>query len=159
MLVAEEAVEIRVLRKQGKSIREIARMLAVSRNTVRRYLRGEGSTHYEREARPGKLDHYKQYIAERVRAAAPEWIPAPVLLRELRALGYPGGVSILKDHLATLIELCNELRLGGIAAQYPALAQTAAEKGSVATLKTVTEEVPRGTGRRGLRQRDRTACR
>jgi DNA replication protein DnaC len=27
-----------------------------------------------------------------------------------------------------LIELCNELRLGGIAAQYPALAQTAAEK-------------------------------
>ena len=27
-----------------------------------------------------------------------------------------------------LIALCNELRLGGIAAQYPALAQTAAEK-------------------------------
>ena len=27
-----------------------------------------------------------------------------------------------------LIELCNELRLGGIAAQYPALAQNAAEK-------------------------------
>ena len=31
--------------------------------------------------------------------------------------------------------------------------------GSVATLKTVTEEAPRGTGRRGLRQPDRTACR
>jgi transposase len=42
MLVAEEAVEIRVLSRQGKSIREIARMLDVSRNTVRRYLRGEG---------------------------------------------------------------------------------------------------------------------
>ena len=42
MLVAEEAVEIRVLRRQGKSIREIARMLEVSRNTVQRYLRGEG---------------------------------------------------------------------------------------------------------------------
>jgi hypothetical protein len=27
-----------------------------------------------------------------------------------------------------LTELCNELRLGGIAAQYPALAQNAAEK-------------------------------
>src|SRR6202789_3717185 len=27
-----------------------------------------------------------------------------------------------------LIELCNELRLGGIATQYPSLAQTAAEK-------------------------------
>ena len=32
MLVAEEAVEIRVLRRQGKSIREIARLLEVSRN-------------------------------------------------------------------------------------------------------------------------------
>jgi DNA-binding NarL/FixJ family response regulator len=35
MLVAEGAVEIRVLSRQGKSIREIARMLEVSRNTVR----------------------------------------------------------------------------------------------------------------------------
>jgi transposase len=35
MLVAEEAVEIRILKRQGKSIREIARMLDVSRNTVR----------------------------------------------------------------------------------------------------------------------------
>jgi len=39
MLVAEEAVEIRVLKRQGKSIREIARTLDVLRNTVRRYLR------------------------------------------------------------------------------------------------------------------------
>jgi len=102
MLVAEEAVEIRVLRRQGKSIREITRLLEVSRNTVRRYLRSEGLPHYERGARPSKLDRYKQYVAERVKAAAPEWIPATVLLRELRALGYPGGISILKDHLATL---------------------------------------------------------
>ncbi len=102
MLVVEEAVEIRVLRRQGKSIREIARTLEVSRNTVRRYLRSEGLPHYEREARPGRLDPYKDYLAARVKAAAPEWIPATVLLRELRARGYRGGISILKDHLATL---------------------------------------------------------
>ena len=102
MLVAEEAVEIRVLRKQGKSIREIARMLDVSRNTVRRYLRGQGLPRYEREARPSKLDPYKHYIDERVKAAAPDWIPATVLLRGLNALGYTGGYSILKDRLATL---------------------------------------------------------
>jgi transposase len=41
MLMAEEVVEIWVLRRQGKSIREIARMLDVSRNTVRRYLRAK----------------------------------------------------------------------------------------------------------------------
>jgi len=65
MLVAEEAVEIRVLSKQGKSIRDIARLLKVSRNTARRYVRGEGLPRYERKARPSKLDDYKQYIAER----------------------------------------------------------------------------------------------
>jgi transposase len=102
MLVAEEAVEIWVLRRQGKSIREIARMLDVSRNTVRRYLRIERLPPHERAARPSKLDPYQHYIDERVKAAAPDWIPATVLLRELRALGYPGGYSILKDHLATL---------------------------------------------------------
>jgi transposase len=42
LLVAEEAVEIRALRRQGNSIREIARMLNLSRNTRRRYLRSEG---------------------------------------------------------------------------------------------------------------------
>jgi len=102
MLVAEEAVGIRVLRRQGKSIRAIARMLGVSRNTARRYLRGEGLPHYARDARPSKLDSYKHYLAERVKAAAPDWIPATVLLRELRARGYPGGISILKDYLARL---------------------------------------------------------
>jgi transposase len=102
MLVAEEAVEIRVLRRQGKSIRAIARMLEVSRNTVRRYIRRQGLPHYERDARPSKLDSYKHYLAERVKAAAPDWIPATVLLRELMALGYAGSISILKDHLATL---------------------------------------------------------
>jgi len=81
MLVAEKAVEIRVLRRQGKSIREIARMLDVSRNTVRRYLRSEGLPRYQREARPSKLDPYKHYLDERTRAATPDWIPATVLMR------------------------------------------------------------------------------
>ena len=101
-LVAEEAVEIRVLKRQGKSIREIARALELSRNTVRRYLRGKGLPHYARKARPSKLDPYKHHIADRVEAAAPDWIPATVLLRELKALGYAGGISILKEYLATL---------------------------------------------------------
>lgn len=40
MLTQENVVEIHVLHRQGKSIREIARELDVSRNTVERYLRG-----------------------------------------------------------------------------------------------------------------------
>src|SRR5262249_3720011 len=77
----------------------IARMLKLSRNTVRRYLRSEGLAHYQREPGPSKLDRYKQYLAERVKAAAPDWIPATVLLHELKALGYSGSYSILKEHL------------------------------------------------------------
>jgi transposase len=102
MLVAEEAVEIRVLSRQGKRIRAIARTLRVSRNTVRRYLRSPGLPRYRREPRAGKLEAYKQYIAERVQAAAPEWIPAVVLFRELKALGYAGGLTTLKLHLIKL---------------------------------------------------------
>jgi transposase len=65
---------IRVLRRQGKSIPEIARVLEVWRNTVRRYLPGKGLPRYERELRPSKLDPYKHYLAERVKAAAPDWM-------------------------------------------------------------------------------------
>lgn len=102
MLVAEETVEIRVLSRQGQSIRAIARTLGVSRNTVRRYLRNEGWPRYRREPRATKLDGYKRRLGERVKAAAPEWIPAAVLFRELKALGYTGGLTTLKLYLARL---------------------------------------------------------
>jgi transposase len=83
-LAAEETVGIRVLSRQGKSIRAIARTLGVSRNMVRRYLRGQGLPRYRREPRATKLDSYKHYLTERVRAAAPEWLPAAVLFSELK---------------------------------------------------------------------------
>ena len=41
MVGVEMALEIRVLHRHGKSIREIARETGVARNTVRRYLRDE----------------------------------------------------------------------------------------------------------------------
>jgi transposase len=102
MMVMEEAVEIRVLSRQGKSIRAITRTFRVSRNTVRRYLRGQEVPRYRRGPRATKLDSYKQYIGEPVKAAAPEWKPAAVLFRELRAPGYSGGLTTLKLYLAKL---------------------------------------------------------
>jgi len=101
MLTQENAVEIRVLARQGMGIKEIARELGVSRNTVRKYLRnGVQAAYAPREPRPTKLDPYKTYLQERIEAAKPRWIPAPVLLREIQALGYPGGISQLKAYLA-----------------------------------------------------------
>ncbi len=98
MLTVEEQVEITVLEKHGESIHGIARSLGVSRNTVRRYLR-EGEAASVRKPgpkRPEKLDPYKDYIVERMKAAAPDVIPAAVLLREIQARGYDGGYTRLK---------------------------------------------------------------
>jgi len=96
-------VEIKVLSRQGKSIREIARMLGVSRNTVRRYLVQERLPKYKARApRSAKLDPFKGYVRQRVTQAKPTWLPATVLLREIREQGYPGGISQLKAFLAPL---------------------------------------------------------
>jgi transposase len=103
MVGTEAALEIRVLHRHGKSIREIAREMSLSRNTVRRYLRDEAAARYKpRLPRLTKLDPFKDYITERVRSAAPEWIPGSVLLSELRERGYEGGYTMLKLFLASL---------------------------------------------------------
>ena len=89
--------------RRGEGVREIARQLDCSRNTVRRYLRDEAARRYgPREPRACKLDEYKGYLCERVEQARPRWIPATVLLRELRQRGYAGGISQLKAWLAPL---------------------------------------------------------
>lgn len=96
-------MEIQVLARQGHGIKAIARMLGVSRNTVRRYLREGAHPGYgPREPRVGKLDAYKDYLRARVEAARPHWIPATVLLREIQGQGYDGGISQLKAWLAPL---------------------------------------------------------
>ncbi len=95
-------MEIRILRRQGKSIRSIAKELSISRETVRKYLRSPGlePCYGPRALRPSKLDLFKEYIQRRLRDAAPRRLPATVLLREIRERGYEGGISILKDWLA-----------------------------------------------------------
>ena len=53
----ETVVEIKVLARQGKSIKEIQRELGDPRNTVRKYLRsGEVPRYGPRAPRPTKLD-------------------------------------------------------------------------------------------------------
>jgi transposase len=97
MLGAEGGLEIRILHRHGKGIREIAHETGTARNTVRRYLRDESATRYkQRPARATKLDPFKTYVVERLGAAAPERIPASVLLRELRERGYSGCCAAIR---------------------------------------------------------------
>ena len=102
MLTQEEAVEAKVLARQGKGVREIARDLGLSRNTVRRYLRGAQARYTPRPAKPTKLAPFEEYVRSRLAAAHPDVIPATVLLRELAERGYGGGISQLKAFMAPL---------------------------------------------------------
>jgi len=89
--------------RRGEGIRQIARQLGCSRNTVRRYLREEAAARYgPRAPRATKLEPFKEYVLDRVEQARPRWIPATVLLREIAERGYAGGISQLKAFLAPL---------------------------------------------------------
>lgn len=75
MLTQEQAVEIRILERQDRSIRRIMRDTGLSHNTVRKYLRGGGNATYgSREPRAYKLDPYKTYLHQRIEQARPDWI-------------------------------------------------------------------------------------
>jgi transposase len=88
--------------RRGDGVREIARQLRCSRNTLRRYLRDEQAQRYEaRQPRACKLDGYKDYLSERVEQARPCWIPAAVLLREIRERGYDGATCPVEVNRST----------------------------------------------------------
>jgi transposase len=101
MLTQEQGVEIKVLARRGVAIREIARQVGCSRNTVKRYLKDAQAARYgPRQPRSTKLDPFKAYVLARIEAARPHWIPAAVLHRELQERGYTGGLTQLKMMVA-----------------------------------------------------------
>lgn len=94
-------MEIRVTARQGKGMRSTAKQLGCSRDEVRRNLREQDAKRYRpREARACKLDVYKAYLTERAEQAGALWMPAKVLLREIRERGYKGSTSQLKAWMA-----------------------------------------------------------
>ncbi len=92
-----EVVMILDLRREGMSISAIARRVGLDRKTVRRYIdRGlEPPAYGPRERRETKVKPFERYIGERL-AAFPE-LTATRLLREIRALGYDGGYTAVKQ--------------------------------------------------------------
>jgi predicted transcriptional regulator len=81
---------------QGKSIKEIARELRLSRNTVRKVLRSdETSFSYARQVQPRpKLGKWREdldrLLATNAEASARERLTLIRIFEELRALGYEG---------------------------------------------------------------------
>ena len=92
---------------KGKSIKEIARDLRISRNTVRKILRsGETSFSYEREVQPRpRLGHWKadldRMLTENAGTTARERLTLIRLFEELRLLGYEGGYDAVRRYART----------------------------------------------------------
>ena len=98
MLRRRDVHDIEELKRQGLSIRAISRLTGYCRKTVRKYLIQPDivPVYGPREKQPGKLEGFKPYMEERMRAGV--W-NARVLLRELRERGYSGGYTLLTDWL------------------------------------------------------------
>jgi transposase len=95
--------EIRRLFKiEQLSVSEIARRVLLDRKTVRAALRSESGPPVRQSlaTRPSQLDPYKPFIQKRLQEFSR--ISAVRLLRELKPLGYPGAITVLKDYLSTL---------------------------------------------------------
>ena len=103
MLTKDSQVEIDVLHRQGMGIRAIARETGIARNTIRAILRGFSDERYgPREAKPSKLDGYKNYLRDRIERAGKMPLSAMVLLREIRAEGYAGLEEYLRSIRPTI---------------------------------------------------------
>lgn len=105
MLTEEAIMEIRVLSRRGMGLRAISRELGISRNTVRRYLRGDillsrGSGHGP--GRPSKLAPFEDWLRRRVEAAQPIRLPATALHREIQAMGFDGTERTVRRFVAGL---------------------------------------------------------
>jgi transposase len=82
---------------QGKSKTAIAAQLGMSRNTVAELLSAPEPPSYRRLPKGSILDPYKDAVAAMLDQDPKA--PATVVIERLRADGYPGGITILKDHL------------------------------------------------------------
>jgi transposase len=94
--------DVRTLSGQGVSIREIARRLKLSRETIRRFLRAEEFPEIasgRRGQRGSILNQYKPYIFQRWQQGCRNSVQ---LYDEIKTRGYSGSTSLLRNFLASL---------------------------------------------------------
>ena len=98
MLSVEDWAEIRRLhRAEGVPIKQIARVLGVSRNTVRAALRSAGPPKYERVGRASIVDEVEPRIRELLQVVPT--MPATVIAERI---GWARSMTVLKERVAEL---------------------------------------------------------
>lgn len=99
MINRGQYMEVKALHAEGVSIKNIARMTGLSRNTVRRVLRGEHPLKLRAGARESKLDAFKPYVRDRFEQYG---LSAVRLHAEIAAMGYAGSAQTVRRYLAEL---------------------------------------------------------
>ena len=100
MFEVHEWAKVRELYREGVSKKAIARRLGMSRNTVARLVRSEQPPRYQREPAGSLLDPFKGAVLEMLRVDAN--VPATVIRQHLQRAGYGGGITILKEYVASV---------------------------------------------------------
>jgi transposase len=99
VLTVEAWMDIKSLRRDGHSIKAIARLTGHSRNTVKRILREAGPQPFRSPQRESKLEPYKAYLRERFEQYG---VNATRLAGEIRGMGYDGSVWTVRRFLESL---------------------------------------------------------
>ena len=97
MLNVEDWAEIRVMHRDGVPLAQIARVLGISRNTVKAAVRSDGPPRYRREPKGSVVDAFEPLIRELL-TKTPE-LPATVIAERI---GWPYGIRTLRSRVSDL---------------------------------------------------------
>jgi transposase len=98
VLTVEDWAEVRRLhRAEGMPVKAIARMLGISRNTVRAALASDGPPRYQRKPAGSAVDAFEPRIRELLQAYPT--MPATVIAERV---GWERGLTVLKDRVREL---------------------------------------------------------
>ena len=115
MLILEQIMEIKVLYKQGKSLRTIAVEVGVSVNTVRKYSKHDGTPKYKvRPPLVTKLAPYKEYLSNRIKSAHPLPLPGTVLFQEIKGVFWIHCVNSAISTLNSILKFYQKMSHGFI---------------------------------------------
>lgn len=99
MLKVEHYMDIKLLEKEGHSVRAISRMTGLCRQTIRKVLTGEHALKRQPRVLDSKLDPFKDYVRQRHEESQ---LSAVRLLEEIRPQGYAGSIQTLRRYVNQL---------------------------------------------------------
>ncbi len=99
MLSTDQFMDIALLHREGRSLREVAALTGHSRNTIRRVVREKAPTPFHTPPRPSRLDPFKDYLRGRFLAHG---LSAVRLFAEARSMGFTGSEVIVRRFIQTL---------------------------------------------------------